>query len=213
MTAASCLRDAQMCMPSFIAAVLDRGVRHLSFASALPQDVSRASILRRAGATLHEMRGPIAREFVRRMRLELAHESTLRAFDQRVDVDICLDDGLAAQLDLAHLCDAAELACTSERIEFEGLFCGARGELVVIDPNPLRPEVHAQNLAAALDALAVRRSVRAAWFTHLGLLLGVVLLLFFCLLLFLFCCLGVREAEFVPPFVGGRHFESWAAAA
>jgi len=204
----SCLLDAQERMPAFISAVIDRGIRHLAFTSSLARDTSSSNGARSGGATLYKMRKPIERAFAREMEMAL-----LSAVDEfaavEASLDICLDDGLAARLDVEHLRDAADLACTSERIEFEALFCGASGSHVVQGMNPLRPEVHARSLAAALDEWPVRHAVRNAWFTHLGEPLGQELAIFYRALSRGMRKGQVREAQFIPPMVAGQRFESW----
>jgi len=207
----SCLLDAQERMPAFIAGVIDRGIRHLAFTSSLARDTSASNGARSAGATLYKMRKPIERAFVREMQMAL-----LCAVDEfatiEASLDICLDDGLAARLDVEHLCDAADLACRAERIEFEALFCAASGSHVVQGMNPLRPEAHARSLAAALDEWPVRHAVRSAWFTHLGAPLGQELEGLYRTLSRGMRKRGAREAQYVPPMVGGRSFVSWGAA-
>lgn len=209
-TADTCLLDAQARMPAFIAGVIDRGVRHLAFTSSLARDTSAASGARAAGATLYKMRKPIERAFVREMEMAL-----LIAVDEFAAIesvlDICLDEGLAARLDMAHLQDAAELACTAERIEFDALFCGARGRHVVDGSNPLRPEMFARCLASALNEWPVRHAVRRAWFTHLGEPLGQELAGLYRTLSRALLKGKVREAQFVPPLVAGRPFQSWGS--
>jgi hypothetical protein len=206
----ACLLDAQERMPGFIAGVIDRGVRHLAFTSVLARDGPASSGARSAGATLFKMRKPIERTFAREMEMALlAAVDDLPAIESALD--ICLDDGLAARLDFAHLRDAAELACTAERIEFEELFCGASGRHVVRGMNPLRPEVHARGLATALDEWPVRHAVRSAWFTHLGEPLGQELAGLYRTLSRGMRKGKVREAQFMPPVVAGRAFESWGS--
>jgi hypothetical protein len=201
MDATTCLRDARMFMPSFIAAVLERGVKHLAFVSALSGDMARAAALKRASATLHEARLLVAHEFVRAVDSELSREESapVPGAMTRAGLDICLDDSLAARLDLAHLQDAAELSCTSERIRFDSLFGGARGDLILRAPNPLRPEALARCLATALDTCRVPGAVRDAWFTHLGTPLGLELPSLYGSLARVMTRAGVREAEFMPP--------------
>lgn len=206
----TCLLDAQARIPVLIAGVIDRGVRHLAFTSSLARDTSQASGARAAGATLFKMRKSIERAFVREMEMAL-----LAAVDEfaaiEATLDICLDDGLAARLDVAHLQDAAALACTAERIQFDALFCGASGRHVVDGSNPLRPQVFAGCLASALDEWPVRHAVRSAWFTHLGEPLGLELAGLYRTLSRALLKGKVREAQFMPPVVEGRPFESWGS--
>jgi hypothetical protein len=206
----NCLLDAQERMPVFIAGVVERGIRHLAFTSSLMTDTSLSSGARSAGATLYKMRKPIERAFAREMEMAL-----LSAADEFAAIesalDICLDDGLAARLDVEHLRDAADLACTAERIEFEALFAGASGSHVVQGMNPLRPQVHARCLAAALNEWPVRHAVRTAWFMHLGEPLGQELASLYRTLSRGMRKGQVREAQFVPAVVAGRPFESWGA--
>jgi hypothetical protein len=202
-----------MCLPAFIAAVIERGVRHLASRAAMQRDIARSAATRDAGATLHQLRRLIEKEFVHAMRSELSGESSEKVWSASSQLDICLDDDLAARLDLARLRDAADLLCVAERIEFEALYCGANGSLVVQGDNPLRPEVFARCLAQALDEVAVRRSVRDAWFAHLGEPMGEELASLYRSLSRLLKQAGVHEAQFVPPVVGGRRFESWHAPA
>jgi hypothetical protein len=206
----SCLLDAQECMPGFIAGVIDRGIRHLAFTSSLARDTSASSGARAAGATLYKMRKPIARAFAREMEMAL-----LSAVDEFAAIesalDICLDDELAARLDVEHLRDAADLACRAERIEFDALFSGASGSHVVHGVNPLGPEVLARSFASALDEWPVRHAVRNAWFTHLGEPLGQELASLYRTLSRGLRKGNVREAQFMPPVVAGRPFESWGS--
>jgi hypothetical protein len=206
----TCLLDAQARMPGFIVGVIDRGIRHLAFTSSLARDTSAASGARAAGATLFKMRKPIERAFAREMEMAfLAGDSEFAAVQSALD--ICLDDGLAARLDVVHLRDAAELACTAERIEFDALFCGASGNHVVQGSNPLSPETIARCLASALDEWPVRHAVRSAWFAHLGEPLGHELAGLYRTLSRALRKGKVREAQFMPPVVAGRPFESWVS--
>jgi hypothetical protein len=211
--AAACLRDAQRRMPALIAAVMDRGIRYLAFHAVLSPEASRSQLKRVAGAMLFKMRGPIERAFLEAMNDALSDEYGYVASEVSTGLDVCLDDGLAERFELAHLCDAAELACQSECVEFEALFCGASGRHVVQGGNPLRVEYPARCLGAALAQWPVRPSTRAAWFNHLGEPLGLELAQLYRTLSRELRGAGVREAQFIPPMVGGRPFQSWGAAA
>lgn len=209
--AAACLRDAQRRMPALIASVMDRGIRHLAFHSALSPDASRSQLTRVAGAMLFKMRRSIEHAFLEAMGDALAHGGEAW-HDGAMDLDIRLDDGWAEQFELAHLRDATELACGPERVEFEALFCGASGRHVVHGGNPLRAEHVARWLAAALAMWPVRPSTRAAWFNHLGEPLGLELGQLYRTLSRELRQAGVQDAEFIAPMVAGRRFESWATA-
>jgi hypothetical protein len=198
-------------MPSFIASVVDRGARNLAFRAALSCDVGRSSSARQASETLYKLRRPLSHLFLREMTHALASGAESSRVRGAATLDICLDETLADRLEAWHLEDAAELACTAERVEFEALFCSASGGHVVRPGNPLRPQVVAQCLATALREWPVRHALREAWFTHLGEPLGIELAVFYKALSRGLRRAGAFEAEFVPPVVGGRRFESWSA--
>jgi hypothetical protein len=211
--AVQCLHHARARMPSFIAAVLDRGSRQLAFRSVLMTDIQRSAATREAGAMLFKLRQALGRAFLEHVEEALAGEAGDRDVTPAAAMlDICLDEGLDERLDVAHLCDAAELGCTAERVEFEALFSGASGSHVVRGVNPLGPEVLARCLASALREWPVRQVVRDAWFTYLGEPLGIELALLYRALSRSLRQSGVPEAEFIPPMAGGRRFESWRAA-
>lgn len=205
-----CLQDARLRLPTLARAVIDRAGQRMAFASRLDFDVRRSAGTRNAGAALLKVRHSLAEAYVREMERSIEqHEEIAPAPECAGTVDIWLDEGLAERLDLAHLQDAAEIACRSEQIEFEALFAGARGEHVVREGSPLRPEVHAHCLATAFRSIPVRRVVRDAWFTHVGEALGIELGAFYTGLGRVLQRGGAKEAQFAPPYVGGRRFVSW----
>jgi hypothetical protein len=209
--AAACLRDAQARMPALISSVMDRGVRHLAFHSVLSPDASRSQLTRVAGAMLFKMRPSIEHAFLEAMRDALSADCD--AWNTgAAQLDICLDDGLAEQFEREHLRDAVELACRSEAVEFDALYCGASGRHVVRGAHPLRAEHAARWLGAALAMWPVRPSTRAAWFNHLGEPLGLELAQLYRTLSRGLRAAGACDAEFIPAVVAGRRFESWQAA-
>jgi hypothetical protein len=200
--------SAQAQLPGFIARVLDTGVMRLAFHAVLAGDQRSAADIRTAGATLHKLRRHIAPAFLGEMARAL--EGDIDPALAGAPIDICLDDDLPRRLDGEHLRNAAELACRSERVRFDALFSTAAGQLVVDGQHALRPEVHAQALAAALQEFPVRHAIRSAWFAFLGEALGHELESFYAALSKELANAGAREAEFIVPSVGGRPFERWA---
>ena len=205
-----CLQDGRLRLPALARAVIDRAGQRMAFASRVDFDVGRSAGTRNAGAALLNARRSLAEVYVREMERSLDQpEDVAAAPPYAGTVDIWLDEGLAERLDLAHLRDAAEIACRSEQIEFEALFSGACGEHVVREGSPLRLEAHALCLATAFRSIPVRRAVRDAWFTHVGEALGIELGAFYTSLGRVLQRGGAKEAQFAPPYVGGRRFVSW----
>lgn len=210
-----CLDEVAAQAGKFMQRVLRRAAHEMPTSAAGGSEESQRLAVRQAAAALVRAQDRLCTLYQRGMVRSLAARAGTAGPPTHADALVLVEeDATRLRLELARLVDAAQTRSRGELAQLDALLCSAQGiHLVLPGHNPLRPEVHARCLQAALADCGAPLQVRALWFAHLGDALGKELAQLYAALARQLRSRGVREAEFIPAAAAARALGSWAQTA
>lgn len=209
-----CLDEVAAQAGKFMQRVVRRAAHEMPARAAGAGEESQRLAVRQAAAALIRAQDRLCTLYQRAMGRALAARETPQDLSSPASTLSLVDeDATRLRLELGRLVEAAQARSRAELAQLDALLCLAQGlRLVLPGHNPLRPEVHARCLHAALAGCGAAAPLRALWLAHLGDALGKELAQLYAALARQLRSRGVREAEFLPAAAAARALGSWAQA-